>query len=663
MMLKKLSLKKLKKTDIKVLANVPKIFSKKEKFFFVFFALTFLSSAFALGTYFWHSYSEVVPKSGGVIREGVVGQPRFINPILSPLSDIDRDLVNLIYSGLFKYNKDGKIIPDLVKEYQVDESGKIYTLFLKENVFFHDGKKLSADDVIFTIKTIQNPNFKSPIQLRWLGVEIEKISDYQIVLSLQNAYPAFLETLTVKIMPAHIWQNISSENFPWSPHNLLEPIGSGPYRLNNISQSKSGKIDSITLTKYRKYFGPLPKINQIIFLFFENQESLLSAAENNVIDSFSAGTSYTTKKIYSFKEYSFILPRYFALFFNLKEDELIKDKDIRMALSHATNKQEIINQALLGMGEKVESPFLPSIFGIQDVENIFSFDVERAKKLFEEKGYIMQEDKMVKIEKAETMKFSQDLSVGSKGAQVENLQKCLSNLEGIYPEKQITGLFGDKTRKAVIKFQEMYAEEILKPSGLTSGNGRVGLKTREKLNKICVTAPEKTNILEITITTSDDPLLQTVAEIIKKQWSLLGIETKIETFSASKIREEIIKKREYQVLLFGQVLGIIPDPYPFWHSSQREFPGLNLSGQQNKAIDILLEKIRTEQDETAWAQSYEEAQNLLIQDVPAIFLYNPSYIYFASKKIKGIEPSLIADSSQRFLGISDWYINTKRTWK
>ena len=147
------------------------------------------------------------------------------------------------------YDTQGKIVPDIVKSYDIKDNGKTYNLFLRKDVLFQDNKPLNADDVLFTIKTIQNPDFQSPIQAQWLDVSTEKISNYQIKLKLKNAYPAFLETLTLKILPAHIWSKITAQNFPLSPYNF-KPIGSGPFLLKSLSQNSSGEIDSVSLGKF-----------------------------------------------------------------------------------------------------------------------------------------------------------------------------------------------------------------------------------------------------------------------------------------------------------------------------------------------------------------------------------------------------------------------------
>ena len=117
------------------------------------------------------------------------------------------------------------------------------------------------------------------------------------------------------------------------------------------------------------------------------------------------------------------------------------------------------------------------------------------------------------------------------------------------------------------------------------------------------------------------------------------------------------------MLLFGEVLEIIPDPYPFWHSSQIKDPGLNLAKYENKSADKLLEAARTSLDEADRAKKYQEFQEILIGSAPAVFLYSPDYVYYVNKNIKGIDMKIIADPSKRFDNIEDWYINTKKTWK
>jgi peptide/nickel transport system substrate-binding protein len=150
---------------------------------------------------------------------------------------------------------------------------------------------------------------------------------------------------------------------------------------------------------------------------------------------------------------------------------------------------------------------------------------------------------------------------------------------------------------------------------------------------------------------------------VQSQWENLGVEIEIETFNISTLEREIIKPRNYETLLFGEVLGAIPDPFPFWSSLQKKDPGLNLSLYENKKCDKLLEEARKSLDENERKEKLEEFQDLLIKDAPAVFLYNPDYLYFVSKEIKGIDAKIIANPSKRFIGIENWYIKTKRAWR
>ena len=127
--------------------------------------------------------------------------------------------------------------------------------------------------------------------------------------------------------------------------------------------------------------------------------------------------------------------------------------------------------------------------------------------------------------------------------------------------------------------------------------------------------------------------------------------------------QQAIKDRNYESLLFGAVLNIDPDPFSLWHSSQKRDPGLNLSLYDNKAADTLLEEARQTLNPLERAKKYDDFQKLVIEDIPALFLYNPLYIHGQAKKVKGSNGKLISLPSDRFINIEGWYINTKRIWK
>ena len=660
--------------------QVFKILTKNEKrMVMLLFVLAFGSSCFLVSN-FYIKHTEIAPAFGGTYIEGIKGQPRFINPVYGS-NDVDRDLIELLFSGLMKYDSQGKIVLDLAQNYEIKEEGRIYEFCLKENIVWSDGKELTSDDIIFTIKTIQNPDYKSPLRANWLGVEVERISDKYLRFKLKKSYAGFLERLTLKILPSHIWQDISPQNFALSPYNL-SPISCGPYKLKELSQGKLGTVELLTLDKDPNYFEKKPYLSKITFIFFENENDIIQAAEQKKIKGFSllSPKNYSNiNKGSNLFEYNFVLPRYFAVFFNPVQQKILANQEIRQALNYGTNKQEIIEKALLNKGSTVDSPVLPGIYGYELPSEIYEYNLEKAKQILEEQGFKETEqacppsagaegdcgrgfrEKIIK--KEPSFQFKTRLEIGSKGKEVEELQKCLAKDPEVYPEGEITGYFGNKTKAAVIRFQEKYKKEILEPWGYKKGTGTVGKTTRKKLNEICFeTAPEILP-LKFSLITVEDSVLKEVGEILKQQWNEIGVDLEIQTKPISQLQYDFIKPRNYEMLLFGEVLGVIPDPYPFWHSLQKRDPGLNLALYENKKSDKLLEQARECLDQETRKEKYEKFQSLLIEDVPCIFLYSPDYIYLVSSEISGINPGLIVDPSKRFSDIENWYIKTHRVWK
>lgn len=643
-----------------------KILTKKEKLsFFVFFVLFIISFAFISLTIYFKN-TEIKPDFGGSHIEGVIGEPRFINPIYAN-SDVDRDLVQLIFSGLMKYDENLQIITDLASGYEVEKGGKVYKFYLKENILWHDKTPLTADDIIFTIRTIQNPDYKSLLRANWVGVEVEKINDLAVKFTLKKPYAAFLENSTVKILPKHIWQDIPAEDAPFENYNL-KPIGSGPYRFRKIKE-ESQKIESLTIERNSLYFDKKPYISEIKFSFFDNEKDLIEAAKRNRIKGLSV--SYPIKPNDDWQKYSIYLPRYFALFFNPDKSKSLDEKKVRIALNHATDKKEIVKK-VLGLSDNspeiekavIDSPILPKVYGFDAPEEIYEFDIEKAKELLDKAGFEENENNIREkvVNKSPSFQFKSYLKKGSQGTEVQELQRCLVN-EDVYPEAEVSGYFGSKTKEAVIRFQEKYADEILKPGGYSQGTGEVGAKTRAKLNQVCFDSNDEVLTLKFSIITVDQPQLIKVAEEIKRQWKIIGIEVEIKKFPIFQLEQDFIKPREYEILLFGEVLGAVPDPLPFWHSSQKKDPGLNLADYGNKNVDELLEVIRQSSDPQSQTDNLIDFQNILIKDAPVVFLYCPNYTYLALNEIQGIIMEKITDPSKRFSQVEKWYIKTKRVWK
>ncbi len=201
-------------------------FSFRKKCYFLLSAILFIAAFLGLLWKIDKSLAIEIPKDGGTLEEGIIGTPRFINPLLA-ISDADRDLVSLIYSGLLRADGQGGLMNDLAEKYEISEDGTLYTFTLKENLVWSDKKPLTGDDVLFTVQMAKNPVLKSNQRANWEGVEVEKIDDRTIRFSLKRPYAPFIENMTLGILPKHIWGEIPPEQMTLTDFNI-KPVGSGP---------------------------------------------------------------------------------------------------------------------------------------------------------------------------------------------------------------------------------------------------------------------------------------------------------------------------------------------------------------------------------------------------------------------------------------------------
>ena len=519
-----------------------------------------------------------IPQKGGQYMEGLVGAPRFINPILSQTNDVDQDLSKLIFSGLLKFDKNRQLIPDLADRYDISSDNLIYTFHLKKNIKWHDGEPFTADDVIFTIASIQDPEFKSPLSISFQGIIAEKIDENTIKFTLKEPFAPFLGLMTFGILPEHLWYNVPAANADLTELNK-KPIGTGPWQFDSFTKDQNGVIFSYALTPNPYYYGDRPNLDKIVFKFYGDFNSAIDALKGKSVQAVTYLPQEFQAELKNYKNINYqklSQPQYTALFFNQKNNGFLQADYIRQALAQAIDKQKIINQVLPGNANAIDAPILPSINTNPDITK-YNFDPQSAINLLEKNGWAIN-------------------STTTNGITEQVMQK-------------------------------------------------------------------KNQTLEITLTTIDQPQNTQIANIIKQEWGQIGIKTNIQLVDKSKILQDVINTRKYEVLLFGEKLGSDPDPFPFWHSSQNEYPGLNLAVFSNKTVDQLLEDARKTNDWATREKNYLAFQKIVSQQLPAIFLYNQIYIYPQDDSIKGFDVKNISTPSDRFANLYQWYIKTRRIWK
>ncbi len=524
------------------------------------------------------------PASGGTLTEGVLGTPAHINPLLATGdigSGADRDLAALIYSGLLRVDNKGGFIPDLAESYTVSSNGLVYTFKLKPGLTWHDGEKITASDVVYTIKTAQDSRVKSPKRASWDGVGVEQVDALTVRFTLAQPYAPFLENTTMGILPEHIWKNVDYNRFDTNKYNR-EPIGSGPYKFSRLETTSKDGDDipvSYTLKSFSSFALGEPHISTIKFVFYNNETELVQAVTSGDVDAIN-GISPDNARVLEEHGYRVLhaaLPRVLAVFFNQSQAPIFADVSVRKALGLVIDKQDIVNKALAGYGMTLDGAIPPGATGYKPADKELSQDdrLSTARALLQKAGW----------------------------------------------------KWNDST------------------------------KTWTKKSK------KDTQTLRFELATSEATELKTVAQDLKTSWENFGVPVTVRVFATGDLKETIVRPRKFDALFFGQVLGRDGDPYPFWHSSQRRDPGLNIASYVNTKVDKILESARTEPNTSKRATAYQSFQAELSKDAPAIFLYAPEFLYVVPSKVRGVTLGTISTPAERFLNIYEWYSETDNVWK
>ncbi len=301
------------------------------------------------------------PARGGAFSEGVVGSPRFINPLLA-ITDADNDVTSLVYSGLLKATPQGDFLPDMAAHFEVSGDGRIYTVSIRQSAVFQDGTPVTADDVIYTVGKAQDPALKSPQRANWDGVTAEKTDEHTVRFTLRTAYAPFVENLTLGILPKHLWQDVSNEEFPFSELNTM-PIGSGPFTVKRVDRSASGIPTAYMLSSFNRYALGEPYLGSITLHFYQNEDDLISALKSGAVEAGSGVSPEALSRLKGFNVISAPLDRVFGVFFNQNQAAVLRDTAVRKALNDSVDRADLVASVLSGYGAPVSGPIPPTISG------------------------------------------------------------------------------------------------------------------------------------------------------------------------------------------------------------------------------------------------------------------------------------------------------------
>lgn len=506
---------------------------------------------------------------GGFYTEGLINdRPTMINSVYADLSEANRDVSSLVFSGLTRYDPKVQAFVKDLADLSIDEEKTTYTFKLRDGVTWHDGEPLTAEDVYYTFHdVIQHPEFQNPVlKANFDGVEIKQIDESTIEFVLTQPNSFFITNLNVGILPKHILGGVPVAELPQSSFNL-QPIGTGPYKVDSALELMNDGRQRVLLTLNENYYAEKPSIQNIRFHIYPDDESMKKEVGTlNIIARVprSVKEEIDNNDRFSFQHYE--LPQYTAVFMNMESAVLKKDK-VRLALQKALNKSDLL--ALFSDKMGVDTP----VMGLDQSEWLYQPNVEEAQGALFDAGYKLDDE-------AENDPYRKD----SDG---ENL-------------------------KFVLLIQQ--------------------------LNNPVV---------------AED--MQKTVNFLVESWKTIGVEIDAQ-FEPIDMFGERVQTRDYDLLLTGESLGYNLDTYSYWHSSQAGDAGLNLSNYRSFAVDALIEKVRDTFDNEEKAELIEQLAEVIATDVPAIFLYRPSYTFVTDRKVEGTSLENWVYPSDRFANVSEWCI-------
>ncbi len=337
-------------------------------------------------SWFQTGYMTEGPQPGGVYAEGTIGQIETLNPLYVSTQP-EKTAEKLLFSSLLAYDRDNVLRPDIAESWSISEDGKTYTINLRDDVFWHDGKKLTVEDVLFTIKLMQSPGTKTNLYKSWAGVGVEKVSNKQIRLSIPTVYAPFAHALTFSVLPKHILSNITTSKLREHSFSRI-PVGSGPFKFQRIQiinpstdrvvvhleNNPQYHLGTVRLSRFQIHTYQSSQLMKKGILTGEINAALrLDSADVVAVMSEDPLISNTNMKLDN---------GVFAIFNNTSPT--LSDIAVRQSLVEGTNRRAIIADVMHGNAEEMEGPVI-----YQSKPTQLNFDLNKATARLDQAGWLV----------------------------------------------------------------------------------------------------------------------------------------------------------------------------------------------------------------------------------------------------------------------------------
>ena len=344
--------------------------------------------------------SAAMPAGDAQVRIGWAGSPDTLNPGTAVLAEA-YTIFDLVFDSMYQLQLDGTYTPELAESVEVSEDGTVWTFTLRDGFQWSDGEPLTAEDVAFSYNL-----YKNQVDFPYLNTyttyfeSIEAPDDKTVVITLSEPIPNMESQLVFQfVVPEHIWAEHADN--PVEFENV-EMVGSGPFKLVDYAQNQF-----VSLEANKDHPVNPPKVDGVVFQTFDNQDALVQALRTGQVDMITEMPKPAVPALRNEENIEIVTgppgsPSVADIIFNVTNAEscpegvgvctghpALQDRDVRLALAHATDKQQIIDVALLGFGTPGLT-LIPDSLGIwyNDTLEDYAFDIDLANQILDDAGYL-----------------------------------------------------------------------------------------------------------------------------------------------------------------------------------------------------------------------------------------------------------------------------------
>ena len=324
---------------------------------------------------------KTVPSRGGTYREGIVGRVHLVNPLYAD-NTATTDVTEMVFSKLIHTKSDDSIAPDLATGWDISADKRTYVFNLRRDAKWQDGEPLTAKDVVFTIKTIQNPDTRSILTSSWDKVVVNQLDEYTVQFVLPTSYSAFMNALgRVGILPEHVLGGTQPSMLRLDEYNQ-QPIGSGPFVMDRLDPQSP----TISLKRNDEYYGRKAYLDAVEFRQFDDARSMLDSYTKREIDGLAGVLAEQVPALEGYNQLEITrsrLPVMVGAYFNTKRPGL-DNPAIRRALTQSVDRDSLVRDILHGQGGVVSYPIPPGYTGFNASAIRPVYDAEGAKTVLKD---------------------------------------------------------------------------------------------------------------------------------------------------------------------------------------------------------------------------------------------------------------------------------------